>query len=59
METLHIEMEENGFGIFDDSQCGFIFEGIENLEIACELHEMLLGERESFDTASHPIQFNA
>jgi hypothetical protein len=46
MGTLHIEMEENGFGIFDSDQNGYVFEGIEELSIAYELHEMLLGERE-------------
>ncbi|MBF0357940.1 MAG: hypothetical protein HQL70_04980 [Magnetococcales bacterium] len=46
MSTLHIEMEENGFGIFDSDQNSYVFEGIEDLSIAYELHEMLLGERE-------------
>ena len=58
METLHIEIEENGFGIFDSDQHAFIIEGIGNLEIACELHEMLLGEREA-EATSLPTQLNA
>ncbi len=51
METLHIEMEENGYGIFDNDERSFVIEGIEDLAVACELHEMLLGEREDEQNA--------
>jgi hypothetical protein len=47
METLHIEIEESCFGIFDSHEHEFIIEGIEDFAVACELHEMLLGERDT------------
>ncbi len=47
MESLQIEIEENCFGIYDQDQQSFVIEGIREFETACELHEMLLGEREA------------
>ena len=44
MERLRIEMEENGYGIFDNQAQVFLFEGILDWGVAWELHEMLLGE---------------
>ena len=49
MEALQIEIEENGYGIYDSTEQAFVIEGIREFETACELHEMLLGEREEAD----------
>ena len=56
MESLQIEIEENGFGIYDQDEGAYVIEGIRELETACELHEMLLGEREEDETeAAEPM----
>ncbi|MBF0189307.1 MAG: hypothetical protein HQL50_15390 [Magnetococcales bacterium] len=44
MRRFTIEMEENGYGIFDTIRRAFVIEGIANFGVACELHEMLSGE---------------
>ena len=40
-----IEIEEVGYGIFSNIE-GWIFRGIQDWTIACELYEMLLGDTE-------------
>jgi hypothetical protein len=44
--TLSIELGENGYSICDRRTCASLVEGIKSWDIACELHEMLEGERE-------------
>jgi hypothetical protein len=44
METLEIAINETGYAIMDTSSQICIFEGIQSFRVACELHEMLLGE---------------
>lgn len=46
MAQLDIEMVENGFSIYDREERAFVIEGIREFEVACELHEMLCGERQ-------------
>jgi|SaaInl7_135m_RNA_FD_contig_41_145683_length_570_multi_36_in_0_out_0_2 hypothetical protein len=44
MVTLEIAMNESGYAIMDTANQSCIFEGIQSFRVACELHEMLLGE---------------
>jgi hypothetical protein len=44
METLKIAINESGYAIMDTVSQACIFEGIQSFGVACELHEMLLGE---------------
>ncbi|MBF0368223.1 MAG: hypothetical protein HQL52_02100 [Magnetococcales bacterium] len=47
MERLHIDIEDNGYTVFDDQQHQALIQGIQDYAVACELHEMLEGELEA------------
>ncbi len=42
---LTIVMGENGYSVYDDKAKASVIEGIKTWDAACELHEMLAGER--------------
>jgi hypothetical protein len=46
MNKLNIEITESGYAIVDKSSQFSVFEGIQSFGVACELHEMLIGELE-------------
>ncbi|MBF0589220.1 MAG: hypothetical protein HQL53_08835 [Magnetococcales bacterium] len=42
---LTIILGENGYNVYDEREKTSVIEGIKSWEAACELHEMLAGER--------------
>ncbi|MGN7611056.1 hypothetical protein ACQZV8_03115 [Magnetococcales bacterium HHB-1] len=46
MQRFEIQFSEIGFGIFDVESRRFVIEGIAEWCVACELHEMMVGELE-------------
>ncbi|MBF0369762.1 MAG: hypothetical protein HQL52_09925 [Magnetococcales bacterium] len=53
MEALHIDLLENGYSLYDQEENDYVFEGIKDFDLAWELYELLLGEKEA-DEPIHP-----
>ncbi|MBF0187934.1 MAG: hypothetical protein HQL50_08400 [Magnetococcales bacterium] len=43
---LTINIGDHGYDVYDDEKGKRIFKGIQSWETACEIHEMLVGEKE-------------